>query len=187
MLNREQFTRAQVLSAGLIVLLLLVAVPVAAQTADVGDISYSGDDPYDPAAGGLPAISLDPIRQQEFASSATTFSGDDAYDPAAGGLDSLANVWVSEWAARRHITTLSGDDAYDRAAGGTPQLYVAATAQGSGPEVACSELEARGALSVEGGFSGDDAYDPAAGGTPELSLLDIGVDLVACAVIVSGN
>ena len=188
MLNRKQLTRSQVLSAGLIVLLLLAAVPVAAQTGDVGKASYSGDDGYDPAAGGLPAISLSPGSLGSIASSATSLSGDDAYDPAAGGLEPLVNHWVSEWAARRHITTLSGDDAYDRAAGGTPQLYVAVTAQSSGSAVACapseSELEARSALAVQGGFSGDDAYDPAAGGTPEQSLQNFGVDLLACAIIV---
>ena len=55
MLNgKKQLTRTQCLSAGLIFLLLLVAMPVAAQTAEVGDVSYGGDDPYDPAAGGLP-------------------------------------------------------------------------------------------------------------------------------------
>jgi hypothetical protein len=192
MLNRKnQLLRNQVLSAGLILLLLLVAAPVAAQTGDGGGISYSGDDPYDPAAGGLPTISLNQVPLGSVASSATTLSGDDAYDPAAGGLDPLENVWVSEWVARRDITTLSGDDAYDPAAGGTPQLYAAVPAPSSGSEVACalsdSELKARRALSVEGGLSGDDAYDPAAGGTPELSLLEIGVELVACAVTASGN
>lgn len=187
MLKRKQLTKTQVLSAGLILILLLVALPVSAQPADVADVSYSGDDPYDPAAGGLPAISLNPVPQRHVASSTTTLSGDDAYDSAAGGLDPLVDPWVSEWAARRHVTTLSGDDAYDRAAGGTPQLYVAAPVSGSGSEVACNEIEARSALSVEGGFGGDDAYDPAAGGTPELSLPDIGVELVACALTVGGN
>ena len=187
MLNRKnQLLRNQVVSAGLILLLLLVAAPVAAQSVDAGGISYSGDDPYDPAAGGLPAISLNQVPLGSVASSATSLSGDDAYDPAADGLEPLENVWVSEWAARRDITTLSGDDDYDPAAGGTPQLYAAVP--GPSSEVACapseSQLEARSALSVEGGYSGDDAYDPAAGGTPELSLLEIGVDLLACAPIV---
>ena len=75
MLNRKQLTKTQVLSAGLIIVLLLVAVPVAAQSADVGDGSYSGDDPYDPAAGGLPAISLNQVSLGSVASSATSLSG----------------------------------------------------------------------------------------------------------------
>jgi hypothetical protein len=189
--RRKQFTKTEYLSVGLVLLLLLVAVPVGAQTVDVGDVSYSGDDPYDPAAGGLPAISLNPVSQPDFPSGAATLSGDDSYDPAAGGLDPLSDPWVSEWAARRHFTTLSGDDAYDPAAGGTPQLYVAAPVSSSGSEIACapsdSELKARSTRSVDGGLSGDDAYDPAAGGTPEQSLLDIGVDLVDCLPTVGGK
>jgi hypothetical protein len=125
-LNRKkQSKRIQYLSVGLIFVLLLVAIPVVAQTASVGDGGYSGDDAYDPAAGGLPAL---------------------------------------------------------------PR---AAFTQGADFELPClpsaSELEARRAASVDGGYSGDDPYDPAAGGTPELSLLAMGLELVACTPAVVGN
>jgi hypothetical protein len=159
MLNRKkQLKRTHYLSAGLIFVLLLVAIPVAAQASGVGGGSISGDDAYDPAAGGLPAVAVAAVPQRIVPSGATTLSGDDAYDPAAGGL---------------------------------PALAVAGIVRSAGPEIACapsdSELEARRARAVDGGFSGDDAYDPAAGGIPELSLLAAGLDLVACVPVASGG
>ena len=192
MLNRvKQLKQTQYLSVGLIFLLLLVATPVAAQTVGAGVGSYSGDDAYDPAAGGLLAISVAAVSQQDGRSGATTLSGDDAYDPAAGGLPAISVAAAPQRITRSGATTWSGDDAYDPAAGGLPAISVAGLVQSSGSEVACapsaSELEARRAWSVDGGLSGDDAYDPAAGGTPELSLLAIRVELVTCAPAVTGN
>jgi hypothetical protein len=182
----KQLKQTQYLSVVLIFLLLLVATPVAAQSIGVGDGSYSGDDAYDPAVGGLPAISVAAAPRQIARSGATTLSGDDAYDPAAGGLPALSVAAVPRQSVQSGATTLSGDDAYDPAAGGLPAVI-----RSAGSEVACApsagELEARRTRSVDGGFSGDDAYDPAAGGTPELSLLAIGLDLVTCAPTVSGN
>jgi hypothetical protein len=189
-LNRKKKLRKnQYLSVGLILLLLLVAVPVGAQTANGGDVSYSGDDLYDPAAGGLPAISLNPVPQRSIRSSGMTLSGDDPYDPAAFGLDPLFDPLPLDWAAERHTTSFSGDDPYDPAAGGKPQQSVAGSGWHSSSELPCaptaSDLKARRSWSVDGGLSGDDAYDPAAGGTPELSLLAMGLDLIACGPTVS--
>lgn len=56
--------------------------------------SYSGDDAYDPAAGGLEAVSTFAFAASEDEAAdcvtpeytiAESYSGDDAYDPAAGG------------------------------------------------------------------------------------------------------
>ena len=185
MLNRmEQLKRTQYLSVGLIFLLLLAATPVAAQTVGVGDGSYSGDDAYDPAAGGTPELSVAAAPQRNVRSGATTWSGDDAYDPAASGLPAPLLTALAQRTIAGNAATFSGDDAYDLAAGGTPKLSVAGLVRSSGAEISCAlpegELQARGAWSVDGGLSGDDAYDPAAGGTPELSL-------VACADAIRGN
>jgi len=49
----------------------LLSVPVSAQAADVSDVSYSGDDLYDPAAGGLLSISLEPVPLGGGASTST--------------------------------------------------------------------------------------------------------------------
>ena len=75
---------------GLLVLLMLAAVPVSAAmggnlggTGGSSGHTYSGDDAYDPAAGSQPELSV---------AAATTFSGDDAYDPAAGGTPELSVV-----------------------------------------------------------------------------------------------
>lgn len=63
-------------------------------------ISYSGDDDYDPAAGGQPLF---------VPTHASSYSGDDAYDPAAERHAKLIRALASSY---------SGDDAYDPAAGG---------------------------------------------------------------------
>jgi hypothetical protein len=47
-----------------------------------GGGGYSGDDAYDPAAGGQPRVSL----VKPFQASTGSYSGDDVYDPAAGGM-----------------------------------------------------------------------------------------------------
>jgi len=180
----KQRKQTEYLSVGLIFLMLLSAIPVAAQTAGSADRSYSGDDAYDPAAGGLPSLTVAAIPHRIIPTGATTFSGDDSYDPAAGGLPVLSVAALPQRIIRSDATTFSGDDAYDPAAGGLSAPSVAGLIQSDGSEIACrlsdDEIEARGTWSVEGGFSGDDAYDPAAGGTPELSLLAFGVDLVTC-------
>ena len=154
----ETLNKTKYLSLGLIFLLLLVAAPVAAQAAVVGEHSYSGDDAYDPAAGGLPALSAFAVPQRATRIAASTLSGDDAYDPAAGGL---------------------------------PTLSAVSSVQNSGSALPCApsadELEARSTRWVDGGFGGDDDYDPAAGGIPEVSLLDMGLDLLACAPLAGEN
>ena len=73
--------------------------------ADSTSMTYSGDDAYDPAAGGTPERSVLSI--------AGSYSGDDAYDPAAGGTPERSVVIIAGG--------YSGDDAYDPAAGGHPE------------------------------------------------------------------
>lgn len=43
---------------GMTILLLLAIVPLAVASGGDGAVSYSGDDDYDPAAGGTPELSL---------------------------------------------------------------------------------------------------------------------------------
>jgi len=84
---------------GLLVMLILIALPTAIFAQDGGN--YSGDDAYDPAAGALIA---------SYARFVTNFSGDDAYDLASGGQPEDTPVLF--------VNRFSGDDAYDPAAGG---------------------------------------------------------------------
>ncbi|MFC2030857.1 hypothetical protein ACFLWA_09040 [Chloroflexota bacterium] len=55
------------------------------EPAYVAAATYSGDDDYDPAAGGEPEQSVAAVSQGSVSETATSFSGDDDYDPAAGG------------------------------------------------------------------------------------------------------
>ena len=57
-IRMKQLKQTQYLSVGMIFLLLLAATPVAARTGGASDRSYSGDDAYDPAAGGTPELSV---------------------------------------------------------------------------------------------------------------------------------
>jgi hypothetical protein len=118
---------------------------------------YSGDDAYDPAAGGTPELSVAALPERSAAAVAVSFSGDDAYDPAAGGTSELSVAALPERSAAAVAVSYSGDDAYDPAAGGTPELSVAA-------------LPERSAAAVAVTYSGDDDYDPATGARPELSV-----------------
>ena len=59
--------------------------PSGGESAYAAAATYSGDDDYDPAAGGEPELSVAAAAQESASVSATTFSGDDDYDPAAGG------------------------------------------------------------------------------------------------------
>jgi len=131
-----------------LVLLLVVAFPLAAAA------SYSGDDLYDPAAGGFPGL---------YASIAASFSGDDAYDLAAGAFP--------ERGALLFAAGFSGDDAYDPAAGGLAAVTLFTLAD-LRAELAVCDLSA---VAVSGGFSGDDAYDTAAGAN-----IDGDVIVLAC-------
>ena len=82
--------------------------------------SYSGDDAYDPAAGGL-SIGQKPsdlVKEQPLRKSGG-YSGDDAYDPAAGGLSleqKQPAVNMEQYFFNQG--SYSGDDPYDSAAGG---------------------------------------------------------------------
>jgi hypothetical protein len=140
-----QLSNRSYVVAGMLVVALLVAFPLAAAAGHDAGPSYSGDDAYDQAAGGFAGRSM---------SIAASYSGDDAYDPATGGL--------AAWSVGA-VASYSGDDAYDPAAGGLPALPVFAFAASQGDDGTC-ELAV---FSSAGGFSGDDPYDPAAGGNPE--------------------
>gem|GEM_PF-2081384 len=146
---KEQLGRkfdARYLFAGSLILLLVVAFPLAAAAGSLDGKSYSGDDPYDPAAGGFPGLYL---------SVDGSLSGDDAYDLAAGALP--------ERGALVFAAGFSGDDAYDPAAGGLAAVSLFSVAELRGELAECDAS----ALSVAGGLSGDDLYDPAAGGNPD--------------------
>ncbi|MGD8397871.1 MAG: hypothetical protein PVG11_03365 [Anaerolineae bacterium] len=143
--------------AGALIVLMLAAfaLPAAADhTAETSFASFSGDDAYDPAAGGSPAL----LAVTDYVAAGRTFdralAGDAAYDPAAGGLPALAIFQVAgyDMAARAFDSSLSGDAAYDAAAGGL-SAFVAE----------CDVAQ----LGVAGGYSGNDAYDLAAGGNPD--------------------
>jgi hypothetical protein len=91
-------------------------------------ISYSGDDLYDPAAGGRPELSVAMASASERSpfSTGISYSGDDPYDPAAGGRPELS-VAMASASERSPFSTgisYSGDDPYDPAAGGRPELSV---------------------------------------------------------------
>ena len=126
-----------------------------------GGHTYSGDDAYDPAAGGTPELSVFALPGRAAPAAAGTLSGDDDYDPAAGSAPELSVVALPQRAAVA-ASTFGGDDAYDPAAGVSALAICALSAD---------EIAARSALTINGGYSGDDDYDPAAGGAPELSLL----------------
>jgi hypothetical protein len=169
-----QSFNARYVLAGMLILLLLAVFPLAAAAEHSSAVSYSGDDVYDPAAGGLRALSV--VAASDVASYgpaglaiAGGFSGDDAYDPAAGGLPALSAVAfaasqgdvVGRSAAGLAITGgFSGDGAYDPAAGGLPALSVGAASQSD--VVDCDPAGS----AIVGRYSGDDAYDLAAGGNP---------------------
>jgi hypothetical protein len=87
--------------------MLLVILPLATSFAGEAGGSYSGDDAYDPAAGGTPgeavkvlsangpsplpcALAEDEIASRNASRIPGGFSGDDAYDPAAGGTPELS-------------------------------------------------------------------------------------------------
>ena len=131
---------------GSLVLLLLGAFPFAAAAGSIDGSSYSGDDAYDPAAGGFPEL---------YSGAASSFSGDDAYDIAAGG--------IPERAAFIFAAGFGGDDAYDPAAGGLEAVSLFSVAEALAEVAFCDSSE----LADVGRFSGDDAYDLAAGGNPD--------------------
>jgi hypothetical protein len=127
-----QWLNGRFVLAGTLIVLLLAVFPLAAAAEHTGDLSYSGDDAYDPAAGGLRPLSG--VAASDVASyspagfaAAGSYSGDDAYDPAAGGLPALSTVAASQSdvvdcdpAGSAIVGRYSGDDAYDPAAGGDP-------------------------------------------------------------------
>jgi hypothetical protein len=111
---------------GLLITLVLIAVPFTAFAQDGGN--YSGDDVYDLAAGALSApnpqfvmnfsgddtydLAADGQPTETPAHYAKRFSGDDDYDSAAGGLFYEPTV--------RYVSNFSGDDAYDPSFDWTP-------------------------------------------------------------------
>jgi hypothetical protein len=124
-----------IILVGALVLLLAASFPLAA-AAGASDVSYSGDDAYDPAAGGLSA-SESPSESISLVQTGLAFSGgysgDDAYDPAAGGLFGSfsfadASDECDDASGIALVGTFSGDDAYDPAAGGIPNSSLMALA-----------------------------------------------------------
>jgi hypothetical protein len=116
-----RFSRTRYVVAGMLLLALLAAAPFAGAVSASSAASYSGDDAYDPAAGGFPALA--------FVMARASYSGDDAYDPAAGdilglaagGIDTSYSAAIAcDPAALAIAGGYSGDDAYDPAAGGNP-------------------------------------------------------------------
>jgi hypothetical protein len=118
--------------------------------------SYSGDDPYDPAAGGQPEMSI------------SAASGQSAVRASSAGVGGILEPIVVA-SARSY----SGDDPYDPAAGGQPELSIAVASGQSAVRASSAGvggiLEPIVAASARS-YSGDDPYDPAAGGQPEMSI-----------------
>jgi hypothetical protein len=141
--------KSNYLLVGSLILLLMGAFPLAAAAGSIDGSSYSGDDAYDPAAGGFPEL---------YSGVAFSLSGDDAYDLAAGG--------IPERAAFIFAAGFGGDDAYDPAAGGLEAVSLFSVAEALGEFAFCDSVE----LADIGRFSGDDAYDLAAGGNPDGDL-----------------
>jgi len=161
MLDRKRMAVYRVRRAivGAAILCLLAATPLAAVAGDEGLGRYSGDDPYDPAAGGTPELSVVMTSERPVFRSVFRYSGDDPYDPAAGGTPELSVV-----------------------------AFVADVSPPVDCVPSADELNRRAAMRVAGGYSGDDPYDPAAGGTPELSLLafaDASGRMLACVPAIS--
>jgi hypothetical protein len=85
---------------GMLVLLQLaiVSIPTALGSQSESPIpssalataTYSGDDDYDPAAGGTPELSTVALPERSTRAVAVSYSGDDDYDPAAGGTPELS-------------------------------------------------------------------------------------------------
>jgi hypothetical protein len=180
-------------TVAMMILALLVVAPLAAATGpeDVG--RFSGDDAYDPAAGGRPELSVAAPSEPSARSARVSFSGDDPYDPAAGGKPELSLILAARRSSPGTEVSYSGDDPYDPAAGGWAGLDEPGFVVDLTPSVGCGlsadEIAERSARTVAGGFSGDDAYDAAAGGMPELSLLPFAdaSDLLAGCEFAAGN
>jgi hypothetical protein len=156
--SRVRLNRARYAVVGATILFLLAAAPFAAAMGSESSISYSGDDDYDPAAGGNPETS-EAAASYWSAFAASSFGGDDDYDPAAGGTPEQS---VS--AAAADVSSLSACD------------------------LSADEIAARNVLSSDGRFSGDDDYDWAAGGSPELSPFAFtGDSMASCDAAISSN
>lgn len=189
--KRMRFYGPRYAMVGMTILFLLVVTPLVSAE---GVGSYSGDDAYDPAAGGRPDLSVIVTSGRSAPGAGISYSGDDAYDPAAGGRPELSVILAARRSRLSTGLSYSGDDAYDPAAGGTPELSVVGLSAEIVPPVDCGlsadEIAERRTMTVAGGFSGDDAYDPAAGGTPELSLLafaDASSLMAACEPVISND
>ena len=128
-----RYANARFILVGTLVLLLAASFPLAAAAA-ASDVSYSGDDAYDPAAGGLSAsFSFADASDQSGTAFGGGYSGDDAYDPAAGGLFASfsfadASDDCDDASGIALVGSFSGDDAYDPAAGGIPNSSLMALA-----------------------------------------------------------
>ena len=116
---------------GILASLILIALPTLAFAQDGGN--YSGDDAYDPAAGGLyfePSVHY-----------VQNFSGDDDYDPAAGGQPTTAPA--------RYVNRFSGDDSYERAVLAQQPWSTRVISSVSMPKSPASQMLAAAAVTVE--------------------------------------
>jgi hypothetical protein len=185
--HKSKLSEVRYALLGLMALLLVAFSPAALNATGGGGLS--GDDAYDPAAGGLPqllpAAALTPVTSRVSGG----YSGDDAYDSAAGGLPQLLPAAALPQAFTGIPAIYSGDDVYDPATESYDlgDLGVGAVLTENSPSADCGltagEIAGRIAVRTPGGFSGDDAYDTAAGGIPELSVAISGGEpgqLAAC-------
>ena len=189
-LSSMRLSNARILVAGVLLLLLLAALPLVAAAGYTDVRSYSGDDAYDLAAGGSPELAVAAASERatvinEASITASTISSDvlarfhrakPVDDPLNGALSfAEAEFYVAKYGAdvvassTRLAGGFSGDDAYDPAAGGLLALSTVTFAASQSDVAGCDTA----GYAIAGGYSGDDAYDLAAGGNPDGTALTL--------------
>ena len=99
-------------------------VAVSEMSAAAISASYSGDDAYDPAAGGAP--------EQSVTTLAADVSSLVACSPSAGEIEARS-AWTTDGG-------FGGDDDYDPAAGGAPELSLFAFVTDASLALACAPV-----------------------------------------------
>jgi hypothetical protein len=183
----------------LFVLLSAIIWAPAALGSDAGIHSFSGDDAYDPAAGGTPQLSVGALTEWSVPATTARAAGEELAEPTPGvflPFENYPNLPASapEMETAESVASVILPFELDPAAGGTPEQSVVTLIPDVSWLVACSpsagEAIAQNAWATSGGFSGDDDYDPAAGGAPELSLLAFVADAslaLACESVAPNN
>ena len=118
--RKKTWNRLLSVMVGLMTICLTVLLPAVSFASDGGG-TYSGDDAYDPAAGGTPEESVSAIFKDNAA-------------PLDCGLSAGE---ISRRIALRVPGGCSGDDPYDPAAGGIPELSLLPFAKDPGLMAAC--------------------------------------------------